>query len=130
MSSALDRPEPRPAPAELIVLQHAEATAAWIVQRTARWPKSLRHTLTQRIENHMLDVLEAIVIARYEPRGRLARLDVANLLLERMRFLLRIVRASGGCPGAVIDGALLRLDEVGRMLHGWRATLREQGATP
>lgn len=123
MSASLDRPKARAAPEELLVLQRAEEAASWLLQRTARWPKSARFVTTQRIENHVLDVLEAIVVARYERPGRLQRLQAANLALERVRFLLRIARATSACPAAIHEGALKRLDEIGRMLHGWRSTI-------
>ncbi|MGK0205739.1 MAG: hypothetical protein ACI9S9_004831, partial [Planctomycetota bacterium] len=52
--------------------------------------KAARFTLTQRLENHALDVTEMLVQARYEPRQRGSLLKAINLRLERMRFLCRI----------------------------------------
>ena len=60
----------------------------------AGWPKSARFTLTQRLDNHVLDVVEMLVQARYEPGVRRRLLPAINLRLERMRFLLRLARDS------------------------------------
>ena len=122
MTARVDRPEPRRAPDELLVLQRAEELAAWLLERSCRWPKRLRFVLTQRIENHALDLVEMLVQARYEPRRRRATLTEANLRLERVRFLLRIARAGGTSTPRVHEGLVRRVDEIGRMLHGWRVS--------
>jgi hypothetical protein len=88
-----------------------------------KWPKSARFTLTQRIENHALDVTEMLVQARYEPGGRKARLEDANLRLERMRHLLRLACGAQVESPKGFESALRGIDEAGRMLHGWRKAL-------
>jgi len=102
------------------VLAKFEEFTGWLLDRTAKWPKSARFTLTQRIENLALDVVEDLVVARYSRPGRRARLDAANLRLERMRHLFRLARESNVCPFHVFETAARALDETGRMLHGWR----------
>ena len=112
------------------MLQRAEDFAGWLLHHTARWPRSARHTLTARVEARTLEVLDALVIARYRRTDRLARLDAANLDLERLRYLLRIARSTQACPAKTHEGACRRIDEIGRMLHGWRSGLRANvGAT-
>ena len=127
MSRALERPRPRAAPEELLVLARAEELCAWLLERTARWPKGVRTVLTQRIESHALDCLEELVQARYRREGRFERLEAVNLTLERMRFLLRAAKARGAGSAKDHEGAARRLDEIGRMLHGWRGRLRSGG---
>lgn len=124
MSVPDSRPAARSAPPELEVLRHAEETTGWLLQRTQRWPKSVRHTLTQRIEQRALDLVEDLIVARYQRSGRLDRLDGVNLSLTRMRFLLRLAKSSGACPKRTFEGSVRRLDTIGRMLHGWRQHLR------
>ncbi|MBI5852693.1 MAG: four helix bundle protein [Planctomycetes bacterium] len=123
MSADVDRPPSREAAPELLVLQRAEDFAGWLLQRTHRWPKSVRFTLSQRLENHALDLVETLVVARYDPRGRRARLDGANLVLERMRFLLRLAHDASACPPRMLETAARGLDELGRMMFGWRRHL-------
>ena len=52
---AATRPPAREAPDELLVLARWEEFTVWFLERTAKWPKCVRFTLTQRIENHALD---------------------------------------------------------------------------
>ncbi len=120
------RPPPREAGPELLVLARWEEFTGWLLQHTARWPRSARFTLCQRVQNHALDVTEMLVVARYEPRERAKLLPRVNLLLERMRFLFRLAVASRVMPGRGFETAMRRVDEAGRMLHGWRETLRNR----
>lgn len=123
MTLPTDRPPARQAGPELLVLARFEEFTGILLERTAKWPKSARFTLTQRLENHALDVLEELVLARYRPTGRRARLEGVNLTLERMRHLFRLALSARACPFTVFESSMRALDEVGRMLHGWREAL-------
>ena len=128
MTIPSQRPPPREAGPELLVLAKFEEFSGWFLDRTAKWPKHARFTLTQRLENHALDVLEELVVARYERSGRRPRLERVNLKLERMRHLLRLALRAHACPHKVFESSMRQLDETGRMLHGWRQTLRQTKA--
>ncbi|MBI4602810.1 MAG: diversity-generating retroelement protein Avd [Planctomycetes bacterium] len=125
MNAPWDAPSrgPQRAGEELLVLQKWEEFTSWLLLHTAKWPKSCRFTLAQRLENHALDIVEALVSARYDPRGRLQILREVNLRLERMRFLFRIARDRGLPSARSFEAAMRAIDEAGRMLHGWRQTL-------
>ena len=125
MNTPSPRPQPRRAPDDLLVLQRAEDLAAFVLQRSGRWPKSQRHTTTRRLEDHVLDVVDDLVVARYDKAARRERLAAANLRLERARFVLRLLAGSQLCPAAHYEGIAARLDDVGRLLHGWRTQARE-----
>jgi len=127
MIQAADRPSPREAGPELLVLAHWEAFIPWLLACCGRWPRSARFSLTQRIENHALDVLELLVVARYQPRQRARSLQDVNLVLERMRFLSRIARTQGFMSMRAFDKAMRDIDEAGRMVWGWRQHLRSRG---
>ncbi len=134
MSIPLSRPPAREAGPELLILARWEEFTSWFLDHTGRWPKSARFTLTQRVENHALDVTEMLVVARYQPRRRRRLLDEINLRLERMRFLLRIARQGNVMPKQGFERAMKSVDEAGRMLHGWREFLsskpRDRRRTP
>jgi len=121
--TAASRPAAAQAGPELRVMAKWEEFTGWFLNHTGRWPKSARFTLTQRLENHALDVAELLVVARYDPRRRPRSLHRANLTLERMRHLLRLAKGANVCPRAGFETAMRGLDECGRMLHGWRASL-------
>jgi hypothetical protein len=106
-----------------LVLAKWEEFTGWLLDHCAKWPKSARFTLTQRVENHALDIVERLVIARYEPATRIKALRKINLRLERMRFLIRIAQDQRVMPKAGFETAMRNIDEAGRMIHGWRQSL-------
>ena len=59
---------------------------AWLLPTTARLPKSIRFTFSQRIDNLALDVVEDLIEARYT-RHKQTILKRANLRLEKLRVL-------------------------------------------
>ena len=126
MTGPTVRPPPRQAGAELLVLARFEEFTGWLLDRTAKWPKSARFTLTQRIEILVLDLVEDLVVARYRPRERASRLEAVNLGLERLRHLFRLAHGARVCPHNVFESSMRALDETGRMAHGWRT----RAATP
>ena len=121
MTAPRDRPRAREAGPELLVLAHWEAFVPWLLDHCARWPKAARFSLTQRLENHALDVLELLINARYQPAERATMLRQANLALERMRFLCRIARTRRFMSTKAFEKASADIDEAGRMIHGWRS---------
>ncbi len=127
MSLPFDRPAAAAAGPELLALQKWETFVGWFLHHTAKWRKAARFTLTQRLENHALDITELLVQARYEPGQRSALLRTVNLRLERMRHLCRLARNSGTEHSKGFESTMRGLDECGRMVHGWRLAI---GARP
>lgn len=123
MTVPTSRPPAREAGPELVVLAHWETFVGWLLDHCGRWPRSVRFSLTLRLENHALDVLELMVVARYEPRRRPDALRRANLVLERMRLLCRVARTRGVMSARAFEKAMRDVDEAGRMLHGWRTSV-------
>lgn len=128
MSDSTQRPAAREAGPELLLLQKWEDTAGWLIEHTAKWPKSARFTFVQKVDNHVLGVLEMLVSARYEPDQRRRLLREINLRLEHLRFLLRMARARHVMPAAGFEIAMRGIDELGRMVHGWRVAIGERTA--
>lgn len=120
------RQAPRPAKTELIVLNQWHEFTGWFLTRTARWPKAIRFTLTQRLENHCLDIIEQLTIARYDRAQRSSQLKDINLKLERMRLLLRLAKQRQALPNKSFESAMREIDEVGRSLYQWRQTLSKR----
>ena len=92
-----------------------------LFDRTTTFPKALRFTLTSRIDNLALDVLERVVEACYasgEEKRRL--LEEADRRLARLRVLLRLAHARQILGHGGYEHVMRGLDEAGRMLGGWR----------
>ena len=117
------RPPAREAGPELLVLAKWEEFTGWFLGHTGRWPRSVRFTLCRRAQDHALDVAELLVVARYEPRRRRDHLKRVNLILERMRLLLRLAREMGAVSPKGFESSMRSIDEAGRMIHGWRKSL-------
>jgi hypothetical protein len=122
------RPSAREAGPELLCLQKWEDTAGWLIEHTAKWPKSARFSFVQKVDNQALAIIENLVAARYEPGQRRKLLREVNLRLEQLRFLLRMARAQQVMPAAGFETAMRGVDELGRMVHGWRVAIGEREA--
>lgn len=115
---------PPPPGDELAVLARWQVFLTWLLPATGKFPRSVRFTLANRIDDLALDVAEDLVEARYEPRARAASLKRANLRLDKLRVLLRLAHDLQHLPHGAYEYASRRLDEAGRMLGGWARSLR------
>jgi hypothetical protein len=101
-----------------VVFAHWERFTVWLFERTAGFPKRLRHSLTHRIEARCLDVYEGLATARYSrsPRRALGEVSVA---LDGLRLLLRLATSLQCWSARQGQHAAEQLDEAGRMVGGW-----------
>lgn len=99
-----------------------EQTAGEILDRTLKFPKSVRFTFSSRIDNLVLDVLEGIVQARYAPaRTKREALRDIDLALAKLRVLLRLSFDRRYLDRRGFEHVIARVDEAGRMVGGWMA---------
>lgn len=104
--------------AELPLFLHWEKFLLWLLPKTSKFPRSVRFTLQQRIDNAALEVLEGILAARYR-RDRMVYLDRVSLGIDKLQVLLRIAHALGHFDHRGYEHAARQLDEAGRMAGGW-----------
>lgn len=90
----------------------------WLFSVTEKFPKRVRFTFSERIDNLALDIFEDLVEARYA-REKAPILRRANLRLEKMRLLLRMCHELRHLPHAAFEHSARSLNETGRMLGGW-----------
>ncbi len=90
----------------------------WLLPTTERFPRRVRFTLSQRIENLALDIVEDLVEARYN-RRKAEILAQANLRLEKLRILLRLSYRQKHLASRQYEHAMKMLHNVGQMLGGW-----------
>jgi len=91
----------------------------WLLPTTEKFPRKVRFTLSQRIDNLALDVVEDLVEARYS-RQKTEFLRRANLRLEKLRILLRVSHQHKYLASRQYKHAMECLYVVGSMLGGWR----------
>ncbi|MCB9762744.1 MAG: diversity-generating retroelement protein Avd [Alphaproteobacteria bacterium] len=101
-----------------VLYLHWEGFTRWLLQRTARFPRRLRFTLSNRIDGLALDVLERIIEARYG-HERITALQRVNLDLEKLRLFLRIAHDENHLDHRAFAHACEQLEQAGRMTGGW-----------
>lgn len=90
----------------------------WFFDAAEKFPRRIRPTLTIRMENLVLDVLERIVEAAYT-RNKTAILRQANLDLEKLRVLTAICHQRKHLSNRAYEHAVKELYETGKMIGGW-----------
>jgi hypothetical protein len=117
---------PNPPPEELPIFTHWMQFVEWLLTTTERFPKRVRFTFSERIENLALDIALDLVEARYS-REKLPILYRLNLHLEKLRILLRLCHRLHYLPHAGYEHAAKSVNAVGKELGGWIKERRQQG---
>ena len=102
---------------ELRVLMVWTEFLEWLLT-TDKFPKKVRFTLSNWIDNLALDFVEHVIDAQYT-RDRKIPIRKANLILDKLRILLRIAHKLTFLPHKQYEYANRQIDEVGRMLGAW-----------
>lgn len=116
-------PGPSPGPSlspgpDLRLFEEWMETTKWLLERTARFPKRLRSSLSSRIENLALGVLEDVTTAAHRKR-KLATLKRADERLARLQVILRLCHELKLLSHNQYEEAAVRLADAGRMLGAW-----------
>lgn len=107
-----------PADIELPLFTHWTTFLKWLLQTTEKFPKRIRFTFSQRIENLALDIVEDLVQAQYSKR-KTELLRRINLNLEKLRILVRICFEMRHLSGNQYEYASRQINEAGSMVGGW-----------
>ena len=73
---------------ELTVITKTYDLIVWTVNHTSRFPRNHRHVLGLRIEQHLYDVLELLIEAKFS-RQRREQLEATNRKLAEQEYLLK-----------------------------------------
>jgi len=91
----------------------------WSSQHVARFPRSHRFTLGERLVGRLYGVLELLIRARYNSRERPESLKAANLELELLRFQFRLAKDLKCLSLESYGSAARSVNEVGQLVGGW-----------
>lgn len=94
-----------------------------LLSRTSKFRKDLRFTLTQRIDNTALDVMELLIEARWQ-KDKKRQLELISTYIDKLRILLRLALRLGALDKGGYEHLIRGLDEAGRMVGGW---IKQQG---
>lgn len=101
------------------VLEKMYQFVLWLIPTVDKFPRAQKFLLGDRLQGAALDVLEGLVEAAYT-RARAPILARVNLGLEKLRFLFRLSRDLGYLDLRRYEFAARALEEIGRMVGGWK----------
>lgn len=102
-------------------LEAAYRFALWLIPAVERFPRSQKFLLGDRMQATMLDVLDGLAEASFSRRSR-AVLARVNLLLDRLRIMVRLAHDLRHLDSRRYEHAARSIDEIGRMVGGWMKT--------
>jgi len=92
----------------------------WLIPLTLKFPKSQRFLLAERLSKMALDFYDHVLEAVMEPERQEQHLDEADRLLTKLRLYLRLSYDLGCISSGQLEHAARRLDEIGRLIGGWK----------
>ena len=89
------------------------------------FPKSYRYSLGAKIDGYFLELLEFIFVSLYlPPEQKIVKLNYAISKLDGIKFFLQIAWENKCVPNEKYAGLSEKLNEVGRIIGGWKKGLQ------
>jgi 23S rRNA-intervening sequence protein len=103
---------------ELNVITKTYDLILWSCNHTGKFPRNHRFVLGERIERNLYDLLEILIRAKYS-KDRQDLLNHANLVLEILRFQMRLAKDLQCLKVDSYGFATKAIDEIGKLVGGW-----------
>ncbi len=91
----------------------------WLLGKTETFPKKIRFSFSNRIDNLVLTIIEGIIEARYT-RQKQEALRQIDVNMEKLRILLRMCHDLAYLDHKGYEFASKQINEAGKMVGGWR----------
>lgn len=105
---------------DLRVLIEWEVIMHRILDATQNFPKVVRYSFAQRIDNLVLDIAQTIVQAQYTSTiHQPEHLNTLNTQLAQLRLLLRISCDRKYLSMGLLAGFIESIDGISFQLHSW-----------
>ena len=89
--------------------------------------KTSRYTIGQRIENKFLDLLELSYTAYFTGKdNKVEKISECILILDTLKYLISVTWEGKVISNSQYEQLAVKLDEVGRMLGGWKKGLENK----
>jgi len=86
--------------------------------------KNARYTIGARIENKLLDLLELGYITYFSKKEeKIEKISECIFLLDKLKFIISVAWDAKLISHKQYEEIALKLEEVGRMLWGWKNKL-------
>jgi len=109
---------------KLKVFQKMYDFTIWMTNHTTKYPKSQRFSFAVRIENLMLEILSLIIVAN-KKRNKTEYIKEIDIKLEELRILIRISKDLKLINLKSYKYAVLKLEEIGKLLGGWWKSIKQ-----
>lgn len=103
---------------ELSVIQKMYDLIIWFVPIVNKFPRDYKFTLGNRIQNQMYEILETLVLAKYE-KEKLNRLEIVNSKLDVLRYQTKLLLEFKLIDGKRFFHAAGLINEIGIELGSW-----------
>ncbi|OHA63736.1 MAG: hypothetical protein A2843_02835 [Candidatus Wildermuthbacteria bacterium RIFCSPHIGHO2_01_FULL_48_27b] len=114
----------------LPVLQKLVAAYKLWHEYLPHFPKTSRYTLGEKIDSLFVEIVEYIVVASYlSKQDKLPYLKKATLKIDVLKFFLQVSWEIKALDTKKYITLSAHLDEIGRMLGGWRKGLENKTLT-
>ncbi len=110
---------------ELPIIQQTYDLILWYVPHLNKLPRDHRFTLGERVITGLYDLLEQLILARYEKK-KIERLEAVNSKLDVLRHQTRLLKDLSLIDPRRYAYAANLINEIGKSLGGW---IRQQKAT-
>ena len=111
-----------PAQAQSPLFVKSHQLLVWLLQHTARFPKSERFRMAKRVDDSAFRFYDLIARATKSGEKRRSVLLEADLELDRLRLNVRLCVELTLLNNAQYEYAAAALVEIGKLLGGWIKT--------
>jgi len=96
---------------------------------TKGFPKRVKFTFANRLDTIALEILEALIEARYSHLSKKERLlKEVNIHLEKLRILIRISKEERYLSLKAYEKLAREMDEIGKQVGGWLKVLSNKAS--
>jgi hypothetical protein len=121
--------QPMPREAEIPVILKLYDLTVWTLNHTAKFARHHRYSLGTRIEQTLFDLMDTLCEAKYTS-SKAPLLSQANMYLDRLRLQMRMAKDLRLLPLNSYEFQAKAVDEIGRMIGGWRRSRGGEGIQP
>jgi hypothetical protein len=119
----------KPPPQLLPLLQKAKTAYLVWYEYYQILPKPHRHSLGQRIDNLLVEIIEALATASFLVREeKLPYVRFSIRKVDTLKILLMILWETKSLDDNKYIALSVRIDEIGKMLGGWYGQLQKQNS--
>jgi hypothetical protein len=105
---------------EMVIFVRTLDLVKWVLPHTENFPRFYRRSITQRLQDALLDFQEALHDANaHSGGGRIAALQAADAQLNKLRLYLRLAYDWEWLSIGQYEHVSQMVAEIGRLLGGW-----------